>query len=155
MWTRWYSGARLKLTKFLRAPLLPNVLKKRINDGAFPYNLRIAKVVPIFKSRDSEIPTNYRPLSILTYLSKIFEKVLHTRLNDYFIKNNLLSQQQYGFRNSHYVSLDIADLYENLLQTSIKTYISCGPLRSNKSIWLSESLHIADKIWAMCKRKHV
>ena len=74
----------------------------------FPNNLKIAKVVPLFKSGDSELPTNYRPISVLTYFSKIFEKVLYGRLNDYFTKNNLLSQQQYGFRNNHSTSLAIS-----------------------------------------------
>ena len=60
-------------------------------DGVFLGNLKISKVVPIFKSEDSDIPTNYRPISVPRYLSKIFEKVLYVRLNDYFSKNNLLS----------------------------------------------------------------
>jgi len=53
-------------------------------------NLKIAKVVPIFKPGDSEFPTNYRPISVLTHFLKIFEKVLYWRLNDYFTKSNLL-----------------------------------------------------------------
>jgi len=52
--------------------LLSYVINKNICDGVFPNNLKIAKVVPIFKSEDSEIPTNYRPISVLTYFSKIF-----------------------------------------------------------------------------------
>ena len=60
------------------------------------------------------MPTNYRPISVLTYCSTILEKVLYVRLDDYFTKSNLLSQQQYGFRNNHSTSLAIADLYENL-----------------------------------------
>jgi len=46
------------------------------------------KVVLIFKSGDSDIPTNYRPISVLTYFSKIFENGLYVRLNDYFTKRN-------------------------------------------------------------------
>jgi len=131
----------LKLSKYLLAPLLSNVINENICDGVFPNNLKIAKVVPIFKSGDSEIPTNYRPISVLTYVSKIFEKVLYGRLNDCFVnrivadstscffcftKNNLLSQQQYGFRNNHSTSLAITDLYENLLQNLDKKFISCA-----------------------------
>jgi len=123
----------LKLSKCLLAPLLSNVINESICDGVFPNNLKITEVVPIFKSGDSEIPTNYRPISVLTYFSRIFEKVLYGRLNDYFTKNNL-SQQQYGFRNNHSTSLAITDLYENLLQNLDKTYIMCDFLRSEKSI---------------------
>jgi len=81
---------------------------------SFANNLKIAKVVPIFKSGDSEILTNYRLILVLTCFSKYFEKALYVRLNDYFTKINLLCQQQYGFRNNHSTSLAITDLYENL-----------------------------------------
>ena len=63
---------------------------------------------------------------VLTYFSKFFEKVLYGRLNDYFTKNNLLSQQQYGFRNNHSTSLAITDLYENLLHNLNNKLISCA-----------------------------
>jgi len=116
----------LKLSKYFLAPLLSNVINESICDGVFPNNLKIAEVVPIFKTGDSEIPTNYRPILVLTYFSKIFEKLLYRRLNDYFTKNNLLSQQQYGFRNNHSTSLAITDLYKNLLQNLDKKLISCA-----------------------------
>ena len=64
----------LKLSKYLLAPLLSNVINESICDGVFPNNLKIAKVVPIFKTGDSEIPTNYRPISVLTYFSKILKR---------------------------------------------------------------------------------
>jgi len=116
----------LKLSKCLLAPLLSKVINESICDGVFLDNLKIAKVVPIFKLGDSEIPTNYRPISILTYFSKIFEKVLYVRLNDYFTKSNLSSQQQYGFRNNHSTSLAITELYENLPHNLDKKLISCA-----------------------------
>jgi len=62
----------------------------------------------------------------MIHFSKIFEKVLYGRLNDYFTKSNLLSQQQYGFRNNHSTSLAVTDLYENLLQNLDKKLISCA-----------------------------
>jgi len=60
------------------------------------------------------------------YFSKIFEKVLYGRLNNYFTKNNLLSQEQYSFCNNHSTSLAITDLHENLLQNLDKKLISCA-----------------------------
>ena len=119
----------LKVSKYLLAPVLSNVINE--SNGVFPNNLKIAKVVPIFKSGDSEIPINYRPISVLTYVSKIFEKVLYGKLNDYFTKNNLLSQQQYGFRNNHATSLAITDPW--LLQTCTKTFFRT---------WLKNLYHV-------------
>jgi len=115
----------LKLSKYLLAPLLSNVINESICDGVFLDNLKSAEVVPIFKLEDSEIPTNYRPISVLRNFSKIFEKVLYVSLNNYFTKSNLLSQQQYGFCNNHSTSLAITDLYENLPHNLEKELISC------------------------------
>jgi len=64
----------LNLSKYLLAPLLSNVINESICDGVFPNNLKLAKVVPIFKSGDSEIPTNYLPISVLTYFSKFLKR---------------------------------------------------------------------------------
>jgi len=83
--------------------------------SVFPNNLKIAKVVPIFKLGDSEIPTNYRPISVLTCLSKIFEKVLYVTLNDYVTKNNLMNKQQCDFHNNHSTSLTITDYHKKFL----------------------------------------
>jgi len=54
--------------------------------------------------------------TVLTYLSKIFQKVFYVILNDYFAKSKLLSQRQHGFCNGLSTSLTIIDLYDNLLQ---------------------------------------
>jgi len=93
--------------------------------GAFPDNLNVAKVVPILNSGTEKFPQT-TDRSGLTYLSKIFGKVLYVRLNDYFTKNNLLSQQQYGFRNNHSTSMAITGLYEILLQNLDDSLLSCA-----------------------------
>ena len=67
-------------------------------DGIFPDNLKIAKIIPVFKAGDSYSVTNYRPISILTIFSKIFEKVISSRLENYLEKNNILHENQFGFR---------------------------------------------------------
>jgi len=56
--------------------------------GSFPNNLKIAKVVPVPKIGDTTLLNNYRPISLLTSFSKIFEKVIHSRLM-FFLKKIL------------------------------------------------------------------
>ena len=58
-------------------------------NGIFPENRTIAKIIPIFKKGDRQSPTNYRPISILTGFSKIFEKFIHTRLTKFWTKHNV------------------------------------------------------------------
>ena len=72
-----------------------------ITDGYVHNQLKIAKVVPIFKSGDPRLPNNYRPISLLSNFSKIIEKVMHTRLSNFLEHNNLLSMSQFGFRKNH------------------------------------------------------
>ena len=66
-------------------------------NGVFPDSLKIAKIVPIHKKGDSRIPSNYRPISILPYLSKIFEKVIFFRLVRHLTTNNVITPFQFGF----------------------------------------------------------
>jgi hypothetical protein len=67
-------------------------------EGIFPENLKVAKVIPVFKAGDSHSVTNYRPISILTIFSKIFEKIISTRLENYLEKYKILHENQFGFR---------------------------------------------------------
>ena len=53
------------------------------------------------KSDERNIPTNYRPISILPAISKIIERVMHTQLLEYFQAGNLLANSQSGFRPNH------------------------------------------------------
>lgn len=64
-----------------------------------PDHFKAAKIVPVYKSGDKAKATNYRPISLISNLAKIFEKILHTRLTNFFNTNNLISKNQYGFRN--------------------------------------------------------
>ena len=74
------------------------IINQSIFTGSYPENLKLAKVIPIFKKKDKLEINNYRPISVLPVISKVFENVMHTQLLEYFTENNLLSSQQYGFR---------------------------------------------------------
>ena len=67
-------------------------------DGVFPEKLKIAKIIPIFKSGDVSIISNYRPISILSAFSKISEKLVSTRLINYLTQHSILHKNQFGFR---------------------------------------------------------
>ena len=79
---------------------LSTIFNKSISEGVFPTKMKIAKVVPIFKSGDSHLFNNYRPISLLPVFSKIFEKLVHTRLYKYLLKYNILAPCQYGFKKN-------------------------------------------------------
>ena len=78
----------------------------------------LLKIIPIFKKGDRQSPTNYRPISILTCFSKIFEKLIHTRLTKFWTKHKVLTTTQYGFQaklSTTHALLDvITSSFENI-----------------------------------------
>ena len=69
--------------------------------GIFPDALKLAKVVPIYKSSKKNELRSYRPVSILPAFSKIFEKIMNNKLTSFFDSQNLFYPHQYGFRSKH------------------------------------------------------
>ena len=64
-----------------------------------------AKITPIHKKGDKNVISNYRSISLLPTLSKVFERVIHKQLHNYFNNENLLAEQPYGFRAKHSTEL--------------------------------------------------
>jgi len=79
---------------------LTYLCNKAMLSGIFPTWLKFSQVLPIFKKGDKDKLTNYRPISLLTSFSKIFEKVIYKRLDNHMVFNNILAKEQYGFRNN-------------------------------------------------------
>ena len=87
-----------------------------IAQGVFPDCLKIAEVIPIFKKGDHNLATNYRPISILSQFDKIFEKLIYIRISSYFEKYDLLSKNQFGFRENSSTNFAIAHIHDNILR---------------------------------------
>ena len=83
--------------------------------GQFPDPLKVAKVSPVYKKGDREQPGNYRPISVLPVLSKIFEKLVNNRLIEYLEKNDILYKHQYGFREGRSTKLAVTNLINQLV----------------------------------------
>lgn len=92
-------GAKLlkKIQKFIVAPLT-YIINLSIETGVFPEQWKVAAVSPIHKGGPPDKPENYRPIALLSILSKILEKVVNTRLVNFLEKNNIISERQFGFR---------------------------------------------------------
>jgi len=93
--------------KYLRheiSPLISDLFNLSIDEGSFPACLKVARVTPVFKSGDKSLVSNYRPISVISTLSKIFEKLMFNRLIEFLDKNNILKSNQFGFRKHHCTS---------------------------------------------------
>ena len=85
--------------------------------GIFPDLMKMAKVLPIFKSGKNNIYTNYRPVSLLPQFSKILEKLFNNRMDKFLNKYNIISENQYGFRENRSTNLALMELIEDLTQS--------------------------------------
>lgn len=69
-------------------------------EGIFPEQLKLAKVIPVYKKGSKSDPQNYRPISLLSVLSKIFEKLIKSRLLKHLKNNNIINERQYGYQTN-------------------------------------------------------
>ena len=70
-----------------------------INSGIVLARMKLARVVPLYKSGDKRLLSNYRPVSVLPVFSKFLDKAVYNRLIRFFDKYEILCNNQYGFRN--------------------------------------------------------
>ena len=91
----------LKLCADVVATSLTSIINKSISLGRFPQTLKHAKVTAIHKGGPTSIPSNYRPISVLCTISKLFEKHVSSNLYAYFHDKKLLHTAQSGFRKGH------------------------------------------------------
>ena len=88
----------LKLVSSKIAPHLSNLFNKCIQTGLYPTEFKTAKVTPVYKKGQRDSVPNYRPISVLNNLSKIFETLIYNRIKSFFHTYDLLSKKQFGFR---------------------------------------------------------
>ena len=86
----------LKTAAVVIAPTLSYLINLSFELGLFPDSMKEAKIIPVFKTGDKLLMSNYRPISILSSFSKIFEKCIYRRLFSFFDKHKVLSPNQYG-----------------------------------------------------------
>ena len=83
--------------------------------GVFPEELKIANVIPLFKCDNPELFNNYRPVSVLCSVSKVFEKIMYNRLRSFLDEHKTLFSYQFGFRKSHSTYMALMTLMDNLI----------------------------------------
>lgn len=80
--------------------VLSDYVNASFNSGTFPDSLKISRVIPLFKKGDKSVTSNYRPISTIHTISKIFEKTMHRRVFKFIKKYKLLSVDQFGFQRA-------------------------------------------------------
>ena len=91
----------IKRTSLLISPMLCQLYNDCLKSGKFPDCLKVGKITPIFKKGNRELMKNYRPVSTIPIFGKIFEKIICSRIYNFFSSNNLLTDCQFGYRKKH------------------------------------------------------
>ena len=91
----------LKIAADVVAPSLTCIFNQSLLTGIYPSDWKLAKVTPIFKTGSKTDLNNYRPISVIPAVAKIFEKIIYDQLYNYLNVNDLLTSCQSGFRSLH------------------------------------------------------
>ena len=112
-----YDGLQARIMKqivhvYVRP--LTYLINMSLTQGIFPEELKLAKVIPIYKSEDEQLLQNYRPISVLPFFSKIYEKIMYKYVVNFLDINNILYHNQFGFRSSHSTNHAIITLVDKV-----------------------------------------
>ena len=109
-----------KLLKYILPCILKpmvRILNISLEEGVFPDEMKIARVLPLYKSDDPMIANHYRPVSILPAFSKLFEGTVYTRLLNFLLKHKLLYEYLFGFRHNHSVYMSLIILVDKIINS--------------------------------------
>jgi hypothetical protein len=120
------SNNILKACKTFIIVPLSYLCNRALFEGIFPERLKYATIVSVYKKGDKNIVTNYRPISILTSVNKIFAKVVYNRLLKHLSDNSILSNHQFGFRVNQGTKNAIFKLISGILNSLNKKKMLVG-----------------------------
>ena len=93
---------------------MTHICNLSFSTGIFPEELKVANVIPLFKSTDEMVFSNYRPVSILPVFSKLLERLMYNRLLDFVNKHGLLYEYQFGFLKGRSTYMALIALVERI-----------------------------------------
>ena len=104
----------MKISALAIVPYLQKLINQTFSQGEYPDCLKIAKVIPLFKSASKTDVDTYRSISLLPVLSKVLEKIMFNRLIKFLDKNDILYEKQFGFRSKHSTVDALIEITENI-----------------------------------------
>jgi retron-type reverse transcriptase len=116
----------LKENKPILTKILTHIVNLSLQQGVFPKELKIANVIPIFKSGETDLVGNYRPVSLLTTVSKVFERAFYSGLSTFVTHQKILYDLQFGFREGHSTHMAVIKLLDNIILSLDKGEFAAG-----------------------------
>ena len=112
------------------APLLLEplcvIINMSLREGVFPSLLKTANISPIFKKGDKLKCENYRPISLLSNISKIFERIMYNRVENFLLSTNQFYDLQFGFRKNYSTNHALISITEQIRESMDNRLFTCG-----------------------------
>ena len=105
---------------------LTTLFNTALQSGVFPTTLKEALIFPVYKKGEENLISNYRPISLLSNIGKLFEKIIYNRLKSFLDKNNSLFKNQFGFRNAHSTKHALLQITEEIKKYFDNGDVACG-----------------------------
>ena len=114
------------IKEFIAEPLA-EIINLSFTTGIYIDKLKISKIIPIYKEKGSKcVSKNYRPISLLSNINKIIEKIMHLRLYNFLEEQDSIYDYQFGFRKNHSTNHALIDLTEDIRQAIDSNKFACG-----------------------------
>ena len=120
------SAKYFKISNTVVSPVLAKLFNKCLQEENFPDTLKQSQIIPVPKINSPTALTDFRPISLLPTISKIFEKILYNRMINYLTKYKILSPCQYGFLTNHSTESAITSIYDQLLNNLNENKFMCS-----------------------------
>ena len=114
------------MSNCILSPVLAKLFNKCLKLETFPNSFKMAYVVPVAKVSSPKSLGDFRPISLLSVFSKVFEKIIETNMTKFVNKNNILTPSQFGFRENSSTDLAITTFYDKLLNNINDGKITCS-----------------------------
>ena len=117
----------LKLLSLDITDPISTLINRSFSVGVFPLAFKVSKVIPVFKNKGSLLEvSNYGPISLLSNIEKIYEKVMYIRLMNFLNRFNQIYSRQFGFRKSYSTVDTLINIVERIRESLDKGEFSCG-----------------------------
>ncbi|KAK3090482.1 hypothetical protein FSP39_012209 [Pinctada imbricata] len=144
-----FSHILLRNTCFSIAFPLTEIFNRSIQTGTYPSQWKHAHVLPIFKKGDKSVPNNYRPISLLSCIGKLFERVMFRHIYNHLHENDLLYDLQAGFRPGHSTVSQLIEIYHQIClaidNRDFSCFTFCDISKAFDRVWIKGLIHKLDK----------
>ncbi|CAF1037093.1 unnamed protein product, partial [Brachionus calyciflorus] len=114
-----------KASLFKLAPILTRMFNKALFENSIPFDWKTAVVTPLFKNKgDAEDVNNYRGISVIPPIAKLFEKIIATQIIEHLELNGILTSDQHGFRSGHCCETELHQIITHMFKALSKRQIA-------------------------------